>query len=169
VPTPPSSESATPRPAGQQPPEPFGQTGVRQYMGKLFTWVCITLALCAMAMWYRSLSFADRADWRGKDQIVSVRSIYGRLQFSASFFPPGAGQGAGWGYRGGYFRTVQDRWEPSLWKTVGFEVGTGAYETGATGGMWLRAKWYFIAAVFMILPALRGLLGLRRRLREDIE
>lgn len=165
--TPPSSEPTKNASPGQDLPEPFGQTGVRQYMGRMFTWVCITAALCALAMWYRSLAYYDSAEWNAQGQTFAISSAFGRMQLRAESVSDN-GNREGWGYRGGYFRRTSDAWQPSIWKTIGIEFGTSTIRRDATSTIWLRAKWYFVAGVFALLPFLRWLLGLRRS-RDDAE
>ena len=157
----------------EQVDEAFGQTGVRQYFGRMISWLCITISLCAGAMWYRSLSFVDKAEWRGQGQTLVVRSIYGRLHLSAAGYPAGGGKGSGWSYSGGYFqrRWVEDRWAPSIWKTVGIQLSRDddAISRGATSSALIRVKWYLVAIVFGAFPIVRWLLLMRARRREEVE
>jgi hypothetical protein len=151
----------------QQVPEAFGQTGVRQFVGPMISWLCVIGMFCAGGMWYRSTFFADSFEWRGGREELQVASIAGRLKVSgATFADRKDNAGAGWMYRGRYFKIARDAWEPSAWKTIGIEVGFEPERQGPTGGFWLRAKWYFVAAAFAVYPALRLVLRLARKREE---
>jgi len=141
----------------------FGQAGVRQYAGRVLMWVCITASLCSLAMWYRSVTFFDAFSYPYGQQVLEARSVFGRLQFSVDTFAgqPETSNGR-WQYRGNYVRRLGDAWQPSLWKTIGFEFRFAPADASATSGFWIRVKWYFVAAVFGLVCGIIGVLRLGR-------
>ncbi|MBC7784881.1 MAG: hypothetical protein H7144_13670 [Burkholderiales bacterium] len=150
------------------PAEPFGQTGVRQYLARVVTWLCIAGFVCACGMWYRSLQFADRLDWREGKSGISIASVAGRIKVATSTYRTDSSRSStnGWDYRGQHFSNVEDRWKPSIMKTVGIEIGFTPEERRAVSGAWLRVKWYFIVALFAFVPAVQLLIRWRRLRKE---
>src|SRR3954468_14651199 len=65
--------------APRTPPEPFGQTGIRQYILPTLATISFTLACAAAIMWVRSQNTADIFARRDGAVAWSVRSIYSRI------------------------------------------------------------------------------------------
>lgn len=148
-----------------EPTEPFGQTGVRQYFGRMLTWVCIAICICSLGMWYRSQSFFDSLTWGSQGQTYAISSAFGRLQLRAE-----TASTRRMGYSGGYLqRRTRDAWEPSIWKSIGIELGHTPIDPRSTRSTWLRIKWYWVAVVFGVLPILRWLFVWRRQAWDDTE
>jgi len=178
VTSPPGQSATTPTPGSQKSswttddlgPDPFGQAGVRQHIGKWLAWLCVLAAIVTAAMWYRSSFFYDSFEWRGGGQAMRILSSQSRLQIEFSVLDEkrlGLG-GNGWTYRGGYttHRVLRDYWEESALKTLGVEFKAEPLQRSATSGFWLRAKWQFIVISMILVPTIRGLLLIWRRRRE---
>lgn len=153
------------------PYEPFGQTGVRQYAGRLLAWLCITISLCAAAMAQRSSGFFDELRWSGQGQGIRLVSAGG----TASLFGGATqrrGSDTGWKYGGaylsqiGYFgrqRPWNADWSTDWSRTVGFEVRSLPPMRDFDSGFFVRVKWSTIAALFMVQPVVYVLLRWRSR------
>lgn len=150
-------------------PDPFGQAGVRQYIGKALAWLCLLGAIVAAAMWYRSSFYSDWAEWRGEGQIMHVRSVMSRLMIDFSTYAQRQNGQEGWIYRGRYTNNVRDGWSKSIWKTIGIEARPYPLDGAATGGFWLRVNWSFICASLAAVPLIRGMVLVLRQWREARE
>ncbi len=146
--------------------EPFGQSGVRQYLGRAVAWICIAGMVCACGMWYRSTQWLDSVEWRGGNEELRISSIAGRLRISGATFENRMNNNSGWLYRRRPFRMARDAWPDSIYKTIGIEFGSEIVSAGRTGGFWVRIKWYFVAGVFAVVPAIQLLLWWRRSREE---
>ncbi len=150
APSPPSTETEI---------EPFGQTGVRQYIFPVLTVLSLTCLVLSMGMWVRSHFIVDEFVTERDGVTCYVSSIYGRILCAwgeDSRRPAPRGE---WLYRQHPIPdTIRDMWAPSVLKHVGIELRTGeplpSLFLGRSGG-WLRVRWPFIAAVWAVLPALR--------------
>lgn len=141
----------TPEPA---PAEPFGQTGVLQYAGRLLAWGFLCVGLCAAAMTHRSLSFGDIYEWNGAGQTIWVVSSKGQLSLMTASNNRTQADGkwmAGSGYGRGQ-RLHSMPWQSSLGETVGVETRNDIPRRDAANGFWLRIKWPTIAVLFLIQP-----------------
>ena len=178
VTSPPGQPATSPAPGNRKPswatddvgPDPFGQAGVRQYIGKWLAWLCVLAAIITSAMWYRSSFFFDTFEWRGKGQTMRIISAQSQLLIDYSVDDQkrlGLG-GSGWSYRGGYtmHRNLRDNWQESPLKTLGFEFQSEPLKRSAASGFWLRAKWQFIVIVMILVPTARGIYLIWCRRRE---
>jgi hypothetical protein len=157
-------------PAAVEPdePEPFGQTGIRQYVGRLATIVCLAIAMVAGFMWYRSTSVFDGFEWRSPNELLRIASVTGRLKIDYTHYEDKRFNNGGWIYQQQpIMRTVRDGWKPSLYKTVGIEF-RHENEEARSFGVWLRVKWYFILGAAMLIPVCRWIMIFQRR-REASE
>ena len=148
--------------------EPFGQAGVRQYFGRIVTWVCVTGMICAGGMWYRSTFWLDSLEWRGGSEELRISSIGGRLKVTGSTFERKVNNNSGWLYRGRTFQMMRDVWQESAYKTIGIEFGREPGNTSAIGGFWLRIKWYLVAGVCAVIPLVQLLLWWKRSREEAV-
>ena len=137
--------------------EAFGQSGVRQHVGKAISWVCVLLLLISLAMWARSLGYSDEMAYRSFSRALTVQSSQGRLLVSSATYPSRQFGNNGWMYRTRAVSSrTRDRWEPSVFKTVGLEARLRPLQASAASGAWLQVKWYFLVALFAVVPAIRG-------------
>lgn len=146
--------------------EPFGQTGVRQYIGPILHWVCVVCFAVSLTMWYRSSTTGDILELRQRNQIISVLSVDGHLRIHASFFESRRyGASGGWGYDSAPVgrRRVRDTWNNSILERIGVQLSLSPLSPDAQAGFWLRVKWYFAAAASAVLPLWRCVLRWRRR------
>lgn len=161
------SASPTDLPAAQSDAEPFGQAGIRQHLGVVVNAIAITCFILACVMWYRSHAYFDRLEWRGGAEELRVTSVYGRIKIDGSAYENNVNNNAGWSFRTGLTRRPRDGWDASVWKLIGIEISLSP-EDRAPSGFWIRIKWYFIAFVCSIIPAVSLLLQWRRK-REEAE
>lgn len=164
------------------PKEPFGQAGVRQYIGRILAWVMLTLCLASAAMAQRSGAFQtgygyyDEIQWRSKGQGLGAISAAGQISLFAGSTVNTTNE-SGWRTRGGYMRDFPNRggrrfgiqggpmlaWQTDLGRLVGFEVQTRIPNREFSQGFLFRFKWLTLAALFMLQPLVYVLLQLRRR------
>lgn len=156
-------------PRREPDPEPFGQRGVRQYVGVVVHWLCIVSIAVALTFWYRSVQVFDRLEWRGTDANLRISSRAGRIEVETNTFLSRGGRAIGWIYKGGTIRRGFDAWPPSVLKTVGIEFTRGPTRPDAIGGSMFRVKWYFVIAVLAIVPLSRGAIRRARHRRESRE
>ncbi len=158
------------KPNEPNPPEviePFGQAGIRQYVGRVLLWFLITCLICSCGMWYRSLSYSDRIDWRGDGDMATISTIAGRIWLAYNNYDGNRVNNSGWSYSGGEFdpSRIEDRWKNSVYKVIGIELSLTPENIGrgprAVSGMWIRIKWYFVTGVFGFLLLLHLLLTWR--------
>ncbi|MGC4030721.1 MAG: hypothetical protein QM754_03080 [Tepidisphaeraceae bacterium] len=144
--------------------EPFGQTGVLQYAGRLLAWGFLCVGLCAAAMTHRSLSFGDFYDWNGAGKTLRVISSNG--QISVMSMPNNRPQASGWSSNSGYGRGRRINsipWQSSIGETLGVEARSDLPWRDADSGFWLRIKWPTIAVLFLIQPMFYFLTRIVRR------
>jgi hypothetical protein len=167
------------------PSEPFGQAGVRQYIGRILAWIFFTMALAAAAMAQRSGAFQegngyyDEVQWRAKGHGLGVVSIYGQVAlFGGTTVNPSSD--SGWRFRGGYVRDYSMRagrrwgmanssmvpWETDTGRMLGAEWQSRAPGREFSEGFLLRFKWMTLAVLFMLQPLVYVLMQLRRRRAE---
>ncbi len=147
--------------------EPFGQTGVRQYLFPALTVLSLTCMVLSLGMWVRSHYIVDRFSTRTAKSTWYVSSIYGRVLVAWGEDSPQPAPRGEWQYMQSPIPDViNDKWRPSVWKMIGFEWRGQPYDStwGDEGG-WLRARWPFIAALWGVLPVVR-VVRERRRKRE---
>jgi hypothetical protein len=161
------SASPTDLPSSHTDTEPFGQAGVRQHIGVVVNAISITCLIIACVMWYRSHVYYDRLEWRGGADELRFTSVYGRIKIDGASFGERVNNNAGWVFRSGLTRRPRDGWDDSVWKLVGIEVSLTP-DGRAPSGFWIRIKWYFIAFVCSIIPAISLVLQWRRN-REHAE
>lgn len=154
----------------QSPAEPFGQTGVRQFVGRILAWLFLTVGLCAAAMAHRSTTFFDRAEWRGRGQMFKIVSGNAQLQLvGGAKQNPIGGDGPGWSYGGGYdnghWGPNRAAWQTDFGQMIGFEVSWDAPGPQFDSGFRLRFQWLTIAVVFLVWPFLFVVRGLLRWVR----
>jgi len=148
--------------------EPFGQTGIRQYLGSFLAIASAAMLAISSVMWLRSLTTGDVLDIYTADGRTRISSSYGRVRIAAM----GATSDAGWNWA---YRTqnlvpmTADPWQPSIWKTIGIEFRAG--DAGRGSASWLRVKWSTAAAAFAIWPALHVARQMRaaRKPRQGFE
>ncbi|MDB5324723.1 MAG: hypothetical protein JWM57_292 [Phycisphaerales bacterium] len=152
------------------PYEPFGQTGVRQYMGRMLAWVFVTCSLCAAAMAQRSSGFLDEARWGGQGQMLRVVSANSQLAVFGGT-TSAKGHETGWKYGGAYLGQIgrygrPRPWASSLNESLGMEVSLTPPMREMDAGFLLRMKWTSMAALFMVQPLVYVLMRWRRRRAE---
>jgi hypothetical protein len=141
--------------------EAFGQSGVRQHLGRAINWACVTLLLISLAMWARSVTRSDEFAYRSFARAFTVQSVQGRMLISSATYPSRQFGNTGWMYRPrSVSPRMRDRWPPSIYKTIGFEMRLSPLNASAASGFWLQVKWYFLAVVFAVVPAVRLVQGL---------
>ncbi|MGN6628120.1 MAG: hypothetical protein ACTHLN_15990 [Tepidisphaeraceae bacterium] len=149
-------ESEVPHPDLPAPDEePFGQAGIRKHAGRIIAWLCVIVVCFSLAMDHRSRLFDDTLQWRAPDGVITISSVYGRILVRGSVSAAGLRRaGPGWSYHARFAHGIIDGWEPSLLKTIGFEVSTDPLP-GDPAGFWVRIKWSFIAVLFSLQPIWR--------------
>jgi hypothetical protein len=172
---PPANDVVPARP----PPEPFGQTGIRQYILPTLATIFFTLACSAAIMWVRSRSTADIFARRDGAVTWSVRSLYSRIVITridlndpetddVPGIPLGGG---GWQYVSFEFPDgLPDGWEQSWRKTLGVEwrPESLARHPSIVGGWWMRIQWRTVTLVAMTPPIVIAVLhDLRQRRRKQ--
>jgi hypothetical protein len=162
-----ASTDPTPHTDHPEIEEPFGQTGVRQYVGQLLSVFFVFVAIIAALMWYRSTQAFDRFEWRSPTEQIAIDSVMGRLRLEFTTFDERrSGNYTGWTYRQPRPRGLRDGWEPSLFKLIGIEVRRN--DSLANGnGYWIRIKWYLIIVAALLHPLVRVILYFRRRERPE--
>ena len=153
------------------PPEPFGQTGVRQYFGRMVAWACVTVGLCAAAMSHRSLGFADAVEWKGGGQVLQIISGNGQIAVAAAADPKLTGE-SGWSYRGSYGGNRwanRGPWKSAVGQVIGIEGRLSSPTKELAKGFWLRLRWPVVATLFMVQPVVYVARRLIARRRKAIE
>ena len=155
------------------PPEPFGQRGVRQYVGRASTVLCLVVMFGAIAMLARSHFTTDVIARVDDDGLIEIRSIYGRLLVYSRPFVRTETDPHGWLMQSYPMPTrIRDPWVPSWKKTLGFEIGFSDLAGRAEPGWWwMRLKWSTLAIVAGLLPigkAIQNRIGQWRRRRGMI-
>jgi hypothetical protein len=152
--------------------EPFGQTGIRQYIGSTLAFLSAAMMAASIALWFRSRDTADILDVYHPYGRVVISSTWGRLRVAAF---PGQGESEWtWFYNMRPFRQQgEDPWKPSLWKTIGIEARAQPADNRFPSGWWMRMKWSTATLLFGVWPlmhALRqtSLVRAARRVRAEI-
>ena len=154
------------------PAEPFGQTGIRQYAGRIMAWLFLTVGLCAAAMNHRSSRFYDDMAWSGRGQKLEIRSSGGQLAVIGSGRQGATGEGNGWTFGGGYDRSNRDpqsRWRTEVGRLIGVEAFVGPPRQNDDSGFYFRASWNSIAALFLIWPLVYGVRKIVRAVRPRVD
>ena len=151
--------------------EPFGQTGVRQYIFPVLTVLSLTCMVLSLGMWVRSHFIVDTFETERGGVQLYVSSIYGRVLCAWGDNPRQPAPRDEWLYRQSPIpEQIRDMWQPSIWKHLGFEARTGdplpSRFLGTSGG-WLRVRWPLIVAMWGILPVLRIVREHRRKRAAD--
>ena len=141
--------------------EPFGQAGVRKHASRILAWIGVILVAFSLAMSQRSNLFDDEFQWHAMDQLMSISSVGSRIIIRGGHTATHSGATSGWSYHSHYVRDIIDQWQPSVWKSIGFEFSTHPMP-GEPAGFWVRIKWSFLAAVFAIQPILHVVLVILR-------
>ena len=148
------------------PYEPFGQTGIRQYVGSFSALMCAALVAACLTLWYRSLSVTDALEFYHSESRTVVMSSTGRLNV-AILASSGMPEGATWGYNSRPARRSRyDTWEDSIWKTIGVEF-IPAYNFRGSVGSIFRIKYPLAAAMFGILPAVHVVRQMKRNRKAE--
>lgn len=152
------------------PYEPFGQTGIRQYLGRLMAWFFVTVSLCAAAMAQRSSGFLDEARWGGQGQIVRIMSANSQLAVFGGTTAQKVNE-TGWKYGGAYLGQIgrygrARPWASALNESLGFEISLKPPLREMDAGFLLRMKWTTMAALFIVQPLVYVLMRWRRRRAE---
>lgn len=151
--------------------EPFGQTGIRQYIFPMLTVLSLTCFVLSLGMWVRSHFIVDEfvTDRAGSTWYVS--SIYGRILCAWGEDARRPAPRGEWLYRQHPIpEQIRDMWQDSAWKRLGIELRTGEPLNNlflGTSGGWLRMRWPFIAAVWAVLPVARIVREQRRKRAAD--
>jgi hypothetical protein len=174
----PAATPTTSPPAKTPPAEPFGQTGIRQYILPALAAVSFTLACAAAIMWFRSSNTADILARRDGAVTFSVRSIYGRIVVTRADLRdadvddvPGIPVSSG-GWQYGMFEvpdSLPDGWRESWRKSIGVEWQDEALfrHPSVVGGWWLRVRWRTITLLAMAPPITIAIVhDLRQRRRR---
>jgi hypothetical protein len=140
--------------------EPFGQTGVRQYLFPLLTCMSLACMILSLGMWVRSHYLVDQLFTERSELTWYVSSIYGRVLIVWGEESPVQAMPQEWTYRQYPMQSmITDGWKDSAWKRLGiearFEPHSAAWGGERTG--WIRIRWPFIAAVWGVLPVMRVL------------
>ena len=168
------SATATSLPSQPIPFEPFGQAGVRQYMGRALAWLCITVSLSAAAMTQRSSNFFDNLQWIGQGEALQIVSVGGTLSLYGGPTRQKS-TNTGWKYGGAYmgqigryarFKPWNRGWSSEMSGLVGIEARALAADRDFDSGVFFRIKWPTLAALFMVQPLGYVLIRLRRRRAE---
>jgi hypothetical protein len=147
-PPPPTPPQAYPR---RLRGEAFGQTGIRQYVGSFLALVCSAALAVSIAMWGRSQKTSDVIDVYHPYGRTLVSSTWSRLRIAG--MSGQAEQEWTWFYSSRNFvRRGEDPWEPSVWKTLGFEMRFDTGNEPRAGDWWIRVKWSTAAAAFAVWP-----------------
>lgn len=163
-------------PPFRAPPEAFGQTGIRQYLGSFVALASAALMAVSLAMWFRSQGTADVIDIYHPYGRTMLSSTWGRLRVAS--IPAQAEQEWTWYYTSRPFTyRGTDPWQPSIWKTLGIEARVQPVDgTVNGGGWWLRVRWSTAAALTGIWPLLHAVRQTRqskqarqRRDADDVE
>jgi hypothetical protein len=161
------------------PPEPFGQTGIRQYILPTLATISFTLACAAAIMWVRSRSTADIFARRDGAVAWSVRSIYSRVVVTRLDLAdadvddvPGIPlTGGGWQYASMEVPdSLPDGWQESWRKTLGVEWRDESLyrHPSVTGGWWMRIRWRTITLAVMVPPLVIAIVhDIRQRRRKQ--
>ncbi|HRK29923.1 MAG TPA: hypothetical protein PLD59_02505 [Tepidisphaeraceae bacterium] len=148
----------------QLPHEPFGQTGVRQYVGSFSALFCAAMVAMCLTLWYRSFTVMDTVEFYHAQSRSLVQSAQGRLAIVN--IQGSAGDGAGWGFSSRPVRRGRlDRWPDSIWKTIGVQVMSDTF-SGQRAWL-LRVKFPFAAAVLGVVPVVHVIKQLRMVRRRD--
>lgn len=146
-----------PPPVVQVSPEPFGQTGVRQYLGSFLALLGAAAMAVSIAMWARSTNTSDVLEIVHPYGRTMVSSAWGRLRVAS--FASGAQAEWTWYYSNRPFTyRGTDPWPPSPWKTLGIEFRRQSADPRVSGGWWLRVKWstaVVLSAAWPMIHALR--------------
>jgi hypothetical protein len=175
---------ATPAPGPEKgpPAEPFGQTGIRQYILPALAAVSFTVACAAAIMWFRSGNTADIFARRDGAVTWSVRSIYGRILVTRTDLrdaevdevPGIPATSVGWQYA--TFEvpdSLPDGWRESWLKSLGVEWQDEPLfnHPSVVGGWWLRVRWRTVTLLALAPPVtialVRELRQRRRRTRPQ--
>lgn len=163
-------------PRFRAPPEAFGQTGIRQYLGSVLALLSAAVMAISLAMWARSQSTADVIDVYHPYGRTMLSSTWGRFRIAS--IPSQAEQEWTWYYNSRPFtRRGADPWQPSIWKTLGIEGRVQPNDGSPNGGgWWLRVRWSTAAVLTGIWPLLHAVRQARhskqtklRREADDIE
>jgi len=142
------------------PTEPFGQTGVRQYVGSFAALFCAIGMAAALTLWLRSGGVMDTLEFNQETSRTVLQSANGRLVLARVYMEQN--DAGSWGYSSRQLpRFRGDRWPDSIWKSIGIELRKD-YIFGRPG-WWLRVKWPLAAAVLAVVPALHVLGPMRRK------
>lgn len=136
------------------PAEPFGQTGVRQYLGVLINGFLITGLIITCLLWYQSYQSYARFEWRKGAEELRITSVYGRIRIDGMRYAHTIHPDGGWSFRTGRVRQPRDGWKESLWKWIGIEL-SWTPEFSASEGFWLRIKWSFLAMLCGLILSIR--------------
>jgi hypothetical protein len=148
------------------PYEPFGQTGIRQYVGSFSALMCAAMVAFCLTLWYRSLSVVDALEFYHSDTRTIFMSSTGRLNI-AQLEARGMPEGSSWGYSSRAVRRSRfDSWDDSIWKTIGVEF-IPSYNFRGQVGWVLRVKYPVAALAFGILPAVHVARQMHRNRRIE--
>lgn len=177
--TPAAPAPAPPPPVKAPAAEPFGQTGIRQYVLPAIAAISFTLACAAAIMWFRSGNTADMFARRDGAVAWSVRSIYGRvLVVRTDLRDPDVDDVPGIPVTNGAWQYVMfevpdglpDGWQESWKKALGVEwQSVTLYQhPSVVGGWWMRIRWRTITLLAMAPPITIAVLrDLRQRRRRN--
>ena len=133
----------------------------------------LSLAVCLAStlLWFRSYTVQERFTRVGGDTDWDLSSLHGRLYVARRNYPPAGTSSDGrpmhrvvgipmwrprqpWKYWRQEIdgREVMDKWEPSVWKTLGVQW-TPQPAGSPVGGWVLRARWANVVALTALLPA----------------
>jgi hypothetical protein len=151
--------------------EPFGQTGVFQFVWPAIASASLLLMGFSLYMWYRSHQTIDLFTSEKPNSSWYVSSIYGRILVTAELRgEPMEELDGNWIYSSRPFNRTgtRDGWQDSLWKRIGIEwrrqpLPIRGFSSSGTRGFWLRVRWPFIAALSAILPVVRVVHVWRKR------
>lgn len=148
--------------------EPFGQTGVRQYILPFLATASLVLMFLSLGMWYRSHHVVDRISSEQPGSSWLISSIYGRILVCCDRRESRMEELEGnWHYDTSPMpESVRDAWQPSVYKSIGIEWRGEPLRAPVTArGWWLRVRWPLISVVAAVLPVIRVVYVMRQRRR----